>query len=216
MPLLVSTPGINKVTLFRLPEKEAYANLNTAVFDRSGNLFGSRATPALRPARSEVRRHHGVQGSRGRGTLWNDGHTEGRRLVRLARRQSYCQDRSCDRNATIVEPHHAQSGRAARVVGFQGRVWSANGTAATYRCRSRRLAMESLEAAATAPYLCGLRRRQDKVWLTDFAANAIVRFDPLTEKFNVFAAIGRTRMCGKWTAGPGEAWAVSPAPTGWW
>src|SRR4030095_4899729 len=29
-------PGDHKVTLFRLPEKEAYANLNTAVFDRGG------------------------------------------------------------------------------------------------------------------------------------------------------------------------------------
>ena len=29
-------PGDHKVTLFRLPEKEAYANLNTAVFDKSG------------------------------------------------------------------------------------------------------------------------------------------------------------------------------------
>jgi streptogramin lyase len=29
-------PGDHKVTLFRLPETEAYANLNTAVFDKSG------------------------------------------------------------------------------------------------------------------------------------------------------------------------------------
>src|SRR6478609_2262853 len=29
-------PGDHKVTLFRLPEKEAYANLNTAVFDKNG------------------------------------------------------------------------------------------------------------------------------------------------------------------------------------
>src|SRR5438477_329805 len=29
-------PGDHKVTLFRLPEKEAYANLNTGVFDKNG------------------------------------------------------------------------------------------------------------------------------------------------------------------------------------
>jgi virginiamycin B lyase len=29
---------------------------------------------------------------------------------------------------------------------------------------------------------------KDKVWLTDFSGNAIVRFDPLTEKFSVFAS----------------------------
>ncbi len=29
-------PSDHKVTLFRLPEKEAYANLNTAVFDKNG------------------------------------------------------------------------------------------------------------------------------------------------------------------------------------
>jgi len=36
---------------------------------------------------------------------------------------------------------------------------------------------------------------QDKVWLTDFSANAIVRFDPLTEKFNVFRKRQIGRQC---------------------
>ena len=38
-------PGDHKVTLFRLPEKEAYANLNTAVFDKTAST-GSPANPA--------------------------------------------------------------------------------------------------------------------------------------------------------------------------
>jgi virginiamycin B lyase len=47
---------------------------------------------------------------------------------------------------------------------------------------------------------------KDKVWLTDWTANAIVRFDPATEKFTSFpstrANAGVRQMLGR----AGEAW----------
>ena len=39
-------PGDHKVTLFRLPEKYAYANLNTGVFDKERHLLVHRPEPA--------------------------------------------------------------------------------------------------------------------------------------------------------------------------
>jgi virginiamycin B lyase len=47
---------------------------------------------------------------------------------------------------------------------------------------------------------------KDKVWLTDFSANAIVRFDPLTEKFNVFASDRPGANVRQMDGRPGEAW----------
>ena len=47
---------------------------------------------------------------------------------------------------------------------------------------------------------------KDKVWLTDFGANAIVRFDPATGKFDSFpsdmAGANVRQLAGK----PGEVW----------
>jgi virginiamycin B lyase len=51
---------------------------------------------------------------------------------------------------------------------------------------------------------------QDIVWLTDFGADAIVRFDPTTEEFQVFpleAPAQVRQMDGR----PGEAWGAESA-----
>jgi virginiamycin B lyase len=47
---------------------------------------------------------------------------------------------------------------------------------------------------------------KDKVWLTDFSANAIVRFDPATEKFNVFASDKANANVRQLDGRPGELW----------
>jgi virginiamycin B lyase len=47
---------------------------------------------------------------------------------------------------------------------------------------------------------------KDKVWLTDFSANAIVRFDPLTEKFNSFPSDKASANVRQMDGRPGETW----------
>ncbi|MGY4417458.1 streptogramin lyase [Bradyrhizobium sp. LB7.1] len=47
---------------------------------------------------------------------------------------------------------------------------------------------------------------KDKVWLTDFSANAIVRFDPATEKFNLFASDKANANVRQLDGRPGEVW----------
>ena len=141
-------PGDHKVTLFRLPEKEAYANLNTAVFDKQRHLLVHRPIRHLWPARPEIGRHDRVQVAARARHLRHDHHAEGRHLVRLARRQPHRQDRPRDRQRDRGRAADAEPGRATGVVGFQGpdlgqrmeqrqRVGS----------RSRRRFLEGLEAA---------------------------------------------------------------------
>jgi virginiamycin B lyase len=43
--------------------------------------------------------------------------------------------------------------------------------------------------------------KHDSVWLTDFSANAIGRFDPQNERFESFARIDRTPMSARCWAG---------------
>jgi len=47
---------------------------------------------------------------------------------------------------------------------------------------------------------------QDKVWLTDFLTNSIVRFDPATEAFERFPSNQRGAQVRQMLGRPGEAW----------
>ncbi len=47
---------------------------------------------------------------------------------------------------------------------------------------------------------------RDKVWLTDWTANAIVRFDPVTEKFESFPSSRSGAEVRQMLGRPGEAW----------
>lgn len=47
---------------------------------------------------------------------------------------------------------------------------------------------------------------KDKVWLTDFSANAILRFDPASEQFNVFASDKANANVRQLDGRPGELW----------
>src|SRR2546430_12597207 len=47
----------------------------------------------------------------------------------------------------------------------------------------------------------------DLVWLSDFGANAIVRFEPATEKFQVFPSDKRGANVRQILGRPGEVWA---------
>ena len=47
---------------------------------------------------------------------------------------------------------------------------------------------------------------QDIVWLSDFGANAIVRFDPASEAFTVFELPGQNAAVRQILGRPGEVW----------
>jgi virginiamycin B lyase len=47
---------------------------------------------------------------------------------------------------------------------------------------------------------------KDKVWVTDFIANAILRFDPATEKFESFPSNKRGAAVRQMLGRAGEAW----------
>jgi virginiamycin B lyase len=47
---------------------------------------------------------------------------------------------------------------------------------------------------------------KDKVWLTDFGGNAIVRFDPVTEKFTAFPSDKPNANVRQMDGKPGQAW----------
>jgi len=51
----------------------------------------------------------------------------------------------------------------------------------------------------------------DIVWLTDFGANAIVRFDPATERFDAIELPSRDAAVRQLLGRPGELWGAGSA-----
>ena len=49
---------------------------------------------------------------------------------------------------------------------------------------------------------------KDKVWLCDWNINALVRFDPVTEKFDSFPSNKRRADVRQMLGRPGEVWAA--------
>ena len=47
---------------------------------------------------------------------------------------------------------------------------------------------------------------KDMVWLSDFGANTIVRFDPGTEKFTAFSLLSPDACVRQILGRPGEVW----------
>ena len=47
---------------------------------------------------------------------------------------------------------------------------------------------------------------QDIVWLSDFGANAIVRFDPVSEQFTVYELPSQNAAVRQILGSPGEIW----------
>ena len=85
-------PATRQVKLFPLPKEFAYANLNTATFDKKGILWftgQSGVHGRVDPATGKV----DAWKSPRPGQLRHHQHAERRRLVRLARRRLYRQDR---------------------------------------------------------------------------------------------------------------------------
>ena len=47
---------------------------------------------------------------------------------------------------------------------------------------------------------------QDKVWVTDFSANAVLRFDPVNERFDSFPSDKHGASVRQMLGRPGETW----------
>ena len=211
-------PGDHKVTLFRLPEKEAYANLNTGVFDKNGIYWftgQSGIYGRLEPKSGDMTV---FKSPRGRGTYGITVTPKGDVWYASLAGNHIARIDLATGNATVVEPPTPNQGARRVWSDSKGRIWVSEWNSGNVSVH------DPAHSSWKAWKLPGNNPRtyavyvddKDKVWLTDFSANAIVRFDPLTEKFNAFASDKIGRQCAaaerQSRARPGAA---NPAPTGW-
>lgn len=201
-------PGDLKVTLFRLPEKAAYANLNTGVFDRNGIYWFTGQSGfygRLDPKSADMKVFAAPRGVgpygitvTPKGDIWYAS-LAGNHIARI--------DLSTGQ-ANVVEPPTPKQGARRIWSDSKNRLWVSEWNSGNVSRHDpadgswRAWKLPGDNPRAYAVYVDD----KDKVWLTDFAANAIVRFDPLTEKFATFRSDKPGANVRQLDGRPGETW----------
>ena len=201
-------PFDDKVTLFRLPEKFADANLNTGVFDKGGTYWFTGQSGfygRLEPKSGDMTVFKAPKGvgpygitATPKGDVW---------YASLACSYIAKVD-SATGNATVVQPPTPNQGARRVWSDSKGRIWVSewnSGNVSVHDPADGSWKSWKLPGARPRAYAVYVDDK-DKVWLTDFSANAIVRFDPSTEKFNAFASDRPQANVRQLNGRPGEVW----------
>lgn len=204
-------PDTRAVKRFPLPITEN-ANLNTATFDRAGRLWFTGQAGYHGRVDPKTAKVEAWASPRGRGpygiTTTPAGEVyyaslAGNHIARVDLRSG---------KATPIDP--PTEGQGARRVwsDSKGRIWvsewmsgqvSVHDPKATGAARAWRA--WKLPGAAPKAYSVWVDGH-DNVWLTDFAANAIVRFDPDTARFESFPSDRHGAAVRQMLGREGEAW----------
>jgi virginiamycin B lyase len=178
-------PVTRRVTTFPLPAGRSGANLNTATFDGAGTLWftgQSGIYGSLDPASGEM---HVYDDPEGRGPYGIDATPAGQVwYASLAGSHLGTIDRSTGA-VTIVDPPTPGAGTRRVWSDSRGRLWTSEWDAGQVAVHDpadgswREWRLPGDAPMAYAVYVDD----GDVVWLTDFGANSIVRFDPTTEQF---------------------------------
>jgi virginiamycin B lyase len=201
-------PRTRKVRRFPLPAGNAYANLNTATFDRRGVLWFTGQDGVygrVDPKTGRVRVFRSPRGPGPYGITTTPGGAvyyaslAGSHIARINVRTG---------RATVLRP--PTRGQGARRVwsDSRGRIWVSEwnaGQVGMYDPGRRAWREWKLPGSNPQAYAVFVDD-EDIVWLTDFGANALVRFDPRSAEFtpiefpSAFAEV--RQLLGR----PGEVW----------
>jgi virginiamycin B lyase len=201
-----------QVRLFKLPEGTPYANLNTCAFDGDGDLWftgqsGVVGKLALKTGTVTVKDAPRGRGPYGicatpAGDIWWCS-LAGSFIAQIDRRSG---------ESRIVEP--PTKGQGARRVWSDsaGRIWVSewnSGNVSMHDPRARTAGglwkTWKLPGASPRTYAVYVDEK-DKVWLSDFGANTVVRFDPASEAFESWPHSRDAASVRQILGRPGEVW----------
>lgn len=200
-------PATREVKRWPLPTA-AYANLNTATFDKSGKLWftgQSGVHGRLDPATGKV---DVWDSPRGRGPYGIATTPAGEVYYASLAGNHIARIDLATGAARVIEP--PTPGQGARRVWSDsaGRVWVSewnSGQVSVYDPARKTWRAWKLPGASPRTYSVWVDET-DKVWLTDFAANAVVRFDPAAERFESFPSDAPSAAVRQMQGRRGEAW----------
>jgi virginiamycin B lyase len=201
-------PATKAVKLYPLPEGSAYANLNTAAFDRSGMLWYTGQSGyygSVNPKTGEVKVW---EAPRGRGPYGIAATPGGEIYYASLAGDHIARIDTATGQVTVIDP--PAKGQGARRVwsDSKGRIWVSEwgaGNLALYDPKDGTWKRWKPPGGKPHTYSVWVDD-QDKVWISEWTSNAILRFDPQTARFESFPSdkdgAGVRQMLGR----AGEAW----------
>jgi virginiamycin B lyase len=206
-------PASGQVTDFPLPPGSPNVSLNTADFDGDGVLWFTGQAGyhgRLDPASGEVR----IFGSPRGGGPYGIAASPSGDVYYASLAASYlgAVDPATG-EATVLEPPTPNAGPRRCWSDSLGRIWVSEwnvGQVAVYDPADGSWREWKLPGAKPRAYAVFVDDR-DIVWLTDFGANAIVRFDPVSETFTSFPHESQSAEVRQLNGRPGEVWGAESA-----
>ena len=196
------------ITRFPLPENTPRTNLNTATFDRQGQLWftgqaGYYGRLIPKTGKVEVFKAPLGRGPYGICTA-PDGSVyyaslAGSHIARIDTQSGM---------ATVIKPPTADQGARRVWADSKSRIWVSewNGEKlALYDPGNKSWREWQVPGAKPKPYAVYVDDR-DWVWLSDFGGNSLVRFDPATETFTTFPLPSEKGSIRQILGRPGEIW----------
>lgn len=201
-------PTDHKVTLLPLPAKDAYANLNTGVFDKAGTYWFTGQSGIYGRLEPKTGTMTVFKAPKGVGPYGITATPQGDVWYASLAGSYIAKIDLATGAATVVEPPIPNQGARRVWSDSKGRIWVSEWSSGNVSVHDPADgSWKTWKLPGNGPHTYAVYvDDKDKVWLTDFAANAIVRFDPLSERFNVFTSNKPDANVRQLNGRPGEVW----------
>ncbi len=197
-----------EVKVWPLPKAGINANLNTAAFDGKGRIWFTGQAGIygrLDPATGAM---DVWDAPRGVGPYGIASTPQGE-IYYVSLAGSYLGKPDLESGETeVIEPKTEQAGTRRVWSDSKGRLWVSEwntGNLGVYAPAAKNWTVFKLPGEAPQAYAVYVDDK-DKVWLSDFGANAIVKFDPVTERFESFPSDREGAAVRQLNGRPGEVW----------
>jgi len=201
-------PATRAVKVFPLPKEFPNANLNTAVFDKSGTLWFT----------GQSGMYGRVNQATGKAEAWSapKGYGPYGITATPAGQVWYCSLASdyiaridpATGASMVVDPPKRGAGPRRIWSDSKGILWVSfwnSGGIGRFDPASKKWTVYPMPKSTTGTYAVYVDDK-DRVWATDWQANAIQRFDPKTEMFETFPSDKPRAQVRQMLGRPGEAW----------
>jgi len=206
-------PKTRAVKAWALPESTGYANLNTAIFDKSGvHWFTGQSGyyGRLDPKTGDLKV---FDAPGGRGPYGIHATPEGTVYYASLAGSHIARIDAASGKVTVIEPPTRRQGARRVWSDSRGLVWVAewnSGQLSRYDPKTGAWAQWKAPGESPRVYAVYVDER-DKVWVAEWTAQAMLRFDPATQKFESFRSSTATANVRQIHGRKGEVWTPESA-----